>query len=130
MEPAPATQDMPINPVHRRDWIGYQLRLRNLSFRAIARQEGVSHQAVCAAARGSSSRPLQEALAAALGLTPQALFPELYDEAGQRLGSTRAPQRSTPPAAATCPLSPPATLPEAALPYTRIEESVFRHATS
>jgi len=129
---------MPTNPVHRRDWISYQLRLRGLSFRAVARREGVSHQAVCAAARGSSSRPLQEALAAALDLTPQGLFPELYDGDGNRLGRTRAPQRSTPPPDATrsrpalrllSPVAPPHTVTNLASDGTRNDPESIRHAT-
>ncbi|GEO81960.1 hypothetical protein ROR02_20910 [Pararhodospirillum oryzae] len=85
---------IPKNPAERRAWIIYQLRLRHLSLRALARREGVSHQAVSAAAAGGGHRPLQEVLAAALGLTPQSLFPELYDPSGNRVGPTRDPQRS------------------------------------
>lgn len=89
--------NIPKKPAIRREWIGYQLRIRGLSLRALSRQEGVSHQAVSAAASGGGSRHLQEAIAAALGLHPQDLFPELYDEHGNRLGRTRTPNRSTRP---------------------------------
>jgi len=92
---APATSDIPKNPAVRRAWIGYQLSIRGLSHRELARREGVSHQAFSQAALGGGSQYLQEALAAALGLRAQDLFPELYDQGGQRLGRTRNPKRST-----------------------------------
>lgn len=91
----PATLDIPKNPAIRRAWIGFQLRIRGLSHRELARREGVSHQAVSQAAAGVGSRHLQETLAEALDLRPQDLFPELYDACGQRLGPTRDPKRST-----------------------------------
>jgi len=89
--------DIPKNPAIRREWIGFQLRIRGLSKRALARREGVSHQAVSQAALGGGSHHLQQAIATALGLRPQDLFPELYDERGRRLGQTRNPKRSTRP---------------------------------
>lgn len=96
MSRAPATLNIPKNPAIRREWIGFQLRIRGLSYREIARREGVSHQAVSAAALGGGYRHLQEAIAAVLSLTPQTLWPELYDGHGERLGRTREPKRSTP----------------------------------
>ena len=94
---APATMDIPKNPAIRREWIGFQLRIRGLSKRALARREGVSHQAVSQAALGGGSHHLQLAIATAIGLRPQDLFPELYDEHGQRLGRTRDQKRSIRP---------------------------------
>lgn len=119
---------MPTTPVHRREWIAYQLRLRGLSFRSLARQEGVTHQAVSAAALGGSSRPLQEALAETLGVAPHALFPELYDRDGTRLGRTRAPQRSTAAPAAATHLAPPLTMHAEPCTSTRIDTPEVRHA--
>jgi Ner family transcriptional regulator len=82
----------------RREWISYQLRLRGLSYRELARQEGVTHQAFSAAALGGGSRHLQETIAASLALSPQLIWPELYDDkTGERLGKTREPKRSTLP---------------------------------
>lgn len=95
MTNAPAISDIPKKPAIRREWIGFQLRIRGLSLRELGRLEGVTHQAVSAAANGGGSRHLQEAIAAVLGLRPQDLFPELYDEHGNRLGRTRTPNRST-----------------------------------
>jgi lambda repressor-like predicted transcriptional regulator len=92
---APATLDIPKNPAIRRAWIGFQLRIRGLSYRELARREGVSHQAFSQAALGGGSQYLQETLAHALDLRPQALFPELYDAGGRRLGRTRDPKRTT-----------------------------------
>ncbi|MBB4267255.1 hypothetical protein [Roseospira visakhapatnamensis] len=94
---AAATLDIPKNPAIRREWIGFQLRIRGLSKRALARREGVSHQAVSQAALGGGSQYLQEAIAGALDLRAQDLFPELYDECGRRLGQTRDRKRSTRP---------------------------------
>lgn len=119
---------MPTTPLHRREWIAYQLRLRGLSFRSLARQEGVTHQAVSAAALGGSSRPLQEALAETLGVAPQALFPELYDRDGTRLGRTRAPQRTTAAPAAATHLAPPLTMHAKPCTSTRIDTPEVRHA--
>lgn len=97
MSNAPATLDIPKKPTMRREWISYQLRIRGLSYRELARQEGVTHQAFSAAALGGGSRHLQETIAAALALPPQLIWPELYDDqTGQRLGRTRDPNRTTP----------------------------------
>jgi Ner family transcriptional regulator len=98
MSNAPATLEIPKKPAMRREWISYQLRLRGLSYRALARQEGVTHQALSAAALGGGSRHLQETIAAALAIDPRRIWPELYhDDTGQRLGRTRQPKRITPP---------------------------------
>ncbi|WP_460630602.1 helix-turn-helix domain-containing protein [Insolitispirillum peregrinum] len=96
MATAPATLDIPKNPTMRREWISYQLRLRGLCYRELARREGVSHQSLSAAALGGGSRHLQETIAAALDLFPQAIWPELYDAEGNRLGRIRDPNRTTP----------------------------------
>mgnify|MGYP002860648618 FL=1 len=95
MSNAPATNDIPKNPAIRREWISFQLRIRGLSYRAIARREGVSHQAVSVSAGGLGSSHLQEVLATAIDLGPQQLFPELYDARGNRLGRTLQPNRTT-----------------------------------
>jgi Ner family transcriptional regulator len=127
MTSAHATHDMPTTPRDRREWISYQLRLRGLSFRSLARQEGVTHQAVSAAALGGSSRPLQEALADTLGIAPHALFPELYDRDGTRLGRSRAPQRTT-GSSVTATHLPPLTMHAKPCTNTRINTPEVRHA--
>ncbi|QPC44481.1 helix-turn-helix domain-containing protein [Kaustia mangrovi] len=72
----------------------FQLRIRGLSTRRLAAREGCSRQAISAAATGFGSSHLEEALAHAIDLTPQKLFPEHYDANGQRIGWTRVPNRS------------------------------------
>lgn len=94
MSNAPATVNVPKNPAERRGWIKYQLETRGLSLRRLARDEGVSHQAVSYALVAPSSH-LQPVIADAIGLTVHELFPEWYDADGTRRGQTRVPQRST-----------------------------------
>lgn len=89
------TSEVPTNPTVRRAWIGFQLRIRGLSGRAVALQEGVSQQAFSAAMIGGGSSHLQEVVAQLLDLTPPQLFPELYDASGRRLLNTRPPNRTT-----------------------------------
>ncbi|CAK0740471.1 Ner family transcriptional regulator [Azospirillaceae bacterium] len=71
------------------------MTLRGLSFTEIGRREGVSQQAV-KSALWCPSQYLEEAIARAIGLTPQALFPERFDASGRRLHKSRQPNRSTP----------------------------------
>jgi len=94
MSTAIATLNIPKNPAQRRVWICGELRLRGTSLRRLAQKEKVSHQAMSAALVTSSSH-LQAVIAAALGLTPQQLFPEYFDRSGNRLNLTREPQRNT-----------------------------------
>lgn len=93
----PATLDIPKMPAERRAWVIYQLRIRGLSLSRLARDEGVSHQAMSLAFTTSSSH-LQETIAKAIGLTARQLFPEYFDASGNRLTWTRERQRSTRPA--------------------------------
>lgn len=89
-----STVSVPKNPAERRVWIPSQLRLLGTSLRRLAAEEGVSPQAMSNALNLSSSH-LETVIAAALGLTAQQMFPERFDAAGNRLGWTRTPQRST-----------------------------------
>ncbi|SBV90476.1 Ner-like DNA-binding protein [uncultured Alphaproteobacteria bacterium] len=95
MKREPTTPEVPTNPTVRRAWIGFQFRIRGLSFRAVAKGEDVSQQAFSAAMLGGGSSHLQEVAARLLDLTPQQLFPELYDASGRRLLNTRPPNRTT-----------------------------------
>ncbi|QPC44988.1 hypothetical protein HW532_21190 [Kaustia mangrovi] len=72
----------------------FQLRIRGLSTLRLVAREGCSRQAISAAAIGFGSSHLEEALAHAIDLTPQKLFPEHYDANGQRIGWTRVPNRT------------------------------------
>lgn len=94
MSTAPATVNIPKNPAERRVWIKGELELRGLSLRALARREGVSHQAMSAALLAPSSH-LQPVLADALGVSVHQLWPEWYDERCNRIGRTRTRQRIT-----------------------------------
>jgi Predicted transcriptional regulator len=98
MSRAIAILDVPINAAERRVWICAQLRMRGNSLRHLAREEGVSHQAMSAALVAPNAH-LEPVIAKALGLTPRQLFPERFDHAGNRVCQTRAPQRSTRPSA-------------------------------
>lgn len=91
---APAIKDIPKKPADRRAWVIYLLKTRGISLRDLAVREGVSHQALSLAFTCSSSH-LQTVLAHAIGLSPQDLFPEFYDDRGNRIGRTRQKQRST-----------------------------------
>ncbi len=95
MKREPTTNQVPTNPTVRRAWIGFQFRIRGLSFSAVAKSQGVTQQAFSAAMIGGGSSHLQEVAAQHLGLTPQQLFPELYDASGRRLLNTRPPNRTT-----------------------------------
>lgn len=91
-----APQDVPKEPAIRRAWVIYQLRLRGLSLRRLAKREGVSHNALGHALVAPSSH-IEPVLAKALGLKVRELFPERFDEHGHRLHLTRPPQRNTRP---------------------------------
>ena len=83
---------IPKNPVERRAWIIYQLHIRGLSLRGLAREEGVSQQAMSACLIGPNSH-LEPLIANAIGLTPVQLFPERFSRSGVRLGWTRLQNR-------------------------------------
>lgn len=70
---------VPKNTVERRVWIKSQLELHGASYATIARELGVSRQAVRAALSGRSRRAA-EAIAAKLGLAPADIWPERYSE--------------------------------------------------
>ena len=97
MSIVPTTLDVPKNPAERRVWVCYQLRLRGDSLRAIARRIGVCQQAPSNALM-NPSKDIEQAIAEAIGLTPEQLFPERFDATGKRLVRTRSPQRNTRPA--------------------------------
>jgi len=88
------TVNIPEKPAERRVWIVGQLRLRGTSLRRLAAQEKVCQQAMSNALNHSSSY-LEEVIAQALDLTVQQLFPERFDDRGNRLSWTREQQRST-----------------------------------
>jgi lambda repressor-like predicted transcriptional regulator len=95
MQTPHVTSDLPKNPAGRRAWLLYQLKLRGLTVAALARENGVSREALYGAMNKPSSH-LERTIASALGVGVRQLFPERFDErSGRRLSSTRAPNRST-----------------------------------
>jgi lambda repressor-like predicted transcriptional regulator len=88
------TKDVPKDAAERRHWVIYQLRRRGTSLHRIALKNGVSDQAVQNALMFPSSH-LEREIAKALGLKARELFPERFDESGQRINQTRPQQRST-----------------------------------
>lgn len=64
------------------------LKTRGLSLRALARELGVTHQAVGAALMAPSVR-IEQAIADALDIAVTDLFPERFDDCGNRLHLTR-----------------------------------------
>lgn len=82
-----ARPQVPTHPLEFRQWVITQLRLNGYSLASIAKAEGVSPQAVSHALSNPSER-LENALAAALGMTVEQLFPWRFKD-GVRLHSTR-----------------------------------------
>ncbi len=77
------------NGTHQRSiWVQGELRLKGTSFSDIARQNGWSSRAVSAAMYVPSD-PQERAIAEALGVTQQELFPERFGEDGRRLHRVR-----------------------------------------
>lgn len=91
---APAINAVPKEPAIRRAWVQMQLRIRGLSFSEIARQERCSRQAVAAALLVPVYR-LECAIAEAIGLQAQNLFPERYTADGRRLHQIRGDKTNT-----------------------------------
>lgn len=88
-----ASLDIPHRSAERRAWIQYQLRLVGTNFRALGRKIGVSHQAISYAASGLPSFEVEQAIADAIGVRHQDLFPEHFDDRGERIPLARARQR-------------------------------------
>ncbi|MCB1754759.1 MAG: helix-turn-helix domain-containing protein [Gammaproteobacteria bacterium] len=69
------------NKAKRRAWIIYQLALTDRSLASIAREAGISRQAVWQALIKPYPRA-EKIIAESLNLTPETLFPERYDSSG------------------------------------------------
>lgn len=80
------------NPTERRAWVIYQLKIRGLTLSSVAREQGVSQQAL-GAALSSPSQALEEAIACAVQRYATELFPERFAPDGRRLHVTRGPNR-------------------------------------
>lgn len=88
-----ASLDIPKRPTERKQWILFQLKLKGSNFRALGRELGCSHQAVAWAAAGNASLEIEQAIAAKIGIAHVALFPEHFDDTGERIPLARPRQR-------------------------------------
>lgn len=82
--------DIPAHPLLRREWIKFQLRLRGTTLSAMARELGVSRQAM-GQALVSSYPKMEQAIASRLNMEACDIWPERYasrqakDTGSQRL---------------------------------------------
>jgi len=79
---------VPSDPRERGYWVSYQLKLRDQSYGKIAS----SIKKTPAAVRQALFQPsfeVEKKLANVLGLTPEELFPERYDDEGMRRYAVR-----------------------------------------
>ncbi|WP_306102479.1 helix-turn-helix domain-containing protein [Pseudomonas sp. SJZ079] len=74
-------KDVPHDPARRWEWIKYQLRVRGSSAANLARQLGITDRAIRATKERSYPR-VERAIAAALGTTPEMLWPERWNNDG------------------------------------------------
>ncbi|WP_051361152.1 helix-turn-helix domain-containing protein [Desulfuromonas sp. TF] len=68
------------DPALRREWIKFQLRIHGSSLADLAKELGTSRQAV----RDVFNQPypkMQKAIAAKIGMRPEAIWPERYQKA-------------------------------------------------
>lgn len=68
---------VPQHPLHRNEWIKYQLRIRGSSMSELARRLGVTRQAV----RNALTSPypkMERAIAWEIGREPADIWPERY----------------------------------------------------
>jgi len=63
----------------RREWIKFQLRIRGTSLALLARENGVSRQAMSAALVKPSKR-CEQPIAHAIGMQPHEVWPERYEK--------------------------------------------------
>lgn len=72
-----------VDPRERAIWVKAQLELNFSNLTKLAKEAGVSRQAVASALVRPAAK-LEGVIANALGVTPQELFPERFDDLGQR----------------------------------------------
>lgn len=85
MSSVPDPASIPDDPVQRNEWIKFQLRLRGSSFSKIARDLGVTRQAVRNALTSRYPR-MERIIAREIGLEPHNIWPERYWGAAQLTG--------------------------------------------
>lgn len=76
------TATIPTDPRQRREWIKFQLRVRGSSLSQLARELGVTRHTTILALAKPYPR-IERAIAKRIGLLPQQVWPERYDEHGQ-----------------------------------------------
>lgn len=84
--------DIPVNPLLRREWIKFQLRLRGTTLSAMARELGVSRQALGQTLIQSYPK-MERIIAARLHLEPWDIWPERY--ARRQVKTTRSKRQSS-----------------------------------
>ena len=83
MTTSPDPESIPADPGQRNEWIKFQLRLRGSSFSKLARDLGVTRQAVRNALMVRYPR-MERVIANEIGLHPQTIWPERYRVDGHR----------------------------------------------
>lgn len=84
MTTVPDPDSIPADPMQRNEWIKFQLRIRGSSLSQLARDLGVTRQAVRNALSSRYPR-MERVIAAEIGLNPETIWPERYrkDPTGQ-----------------------------------------------
>jgi len=78
--------DIPTDPVVRREWIKFQLRLRGWTLSNLSRAYGASRHCAILAMRKPYPK-WERIIAAQLDLPPEALWPERYGESAKVNGN-------------------------------------------
>ncbi len=87
--------DIPKEPVIRREWIKYQLKIRGYTLAKLSYLFSNNRKSVTQALRVPVPK-WERVIARILGLRPQDLWPERYDEAGRpNRNSSRYPRNDT-----------------------------------
>lgn len=94
MSTSTRTLDIPSDPLKRRTWVLYQLKLRGRTISALARDERVTREAIYKTFILPNSH-LEPVIAGAIGLTVRQLFSERFADDGARLYSTRERSRAS-----------------------------------
>lgn len=77
MTTVPDPETIPADPTQRNEWIKFQLRIRGSSLSQLARDLGVTRQAVRNALSSRYPR-MERVIAAEIGLEPEIIWPERY----------------------------------------------------
>lgn len=82
--------DIPVDPLLRREWIKFQLRLRGTTLSALARELGVSRQALGQTLIQSYPK-MERVIAARLALEPWDIWPERYARRQHKAANIKRP---------------------------------------